>query len=291
MIEWFMSTHLICPYCSSGRVVKNGTREGRQRYKCQLCHGQFAGNGGGRGGHHFPVEQIAAAIEMYYSGKSYGKTVLGTLDTVGKKHSTQTVHSWVRTYTGVAVTEMGKLKASTLGAWLVRHMPVPGIGQSPFAYIWAVFDFGTNYMLAGLFRTDLDVEAARDVICRALAVSNRQPDSIVHYTFWPSDPALFPRKAAEVIAEEFPNASPTQAMLRPVGPFGGDFEGTFPPWPNARRFFRTAESAQRHLDGGMVVYNFFERQRELGGMTPGQWANVDYPFAGWVDVVQRGPER
>ena len=138
-------------------MVKNGTREGRQRYKCQLCHGQFARSEGGQGGHHFPVEQIAAAIEMYYSGKSYGKTVLGMLDTVGKKHSTQTVHIWVRTYTDVAVTEMRKRKASTSGAWLVRHMPVPGIGQSPFAYIWAVFDFGTDYMLAGLFRTDLDV--------------------------------------------------------------------------------------------------------------------------------------
>ena len=284
-------SHLICPYCSPGRVVKNGTRVGRQRYKCQLCNGQFTESEGGQGGHHFPVEQIAAAIEMYYSGKSYGKTVLGMLDIAGKKHSTQTIHSWVRIYTGVAVTEMRKRKASTGSGWLVRHMPVPGIGKSPLAYIWAVFDFRTDYMLAGLFRTDLDVEAARHVIRRALAVSNSQPDSIVHYMFWPSDPALFPPEAAEVIAEEFPNASPTPTRLRPVGPFGGNFEGTFPPWPKARRFFRTADSAQRHLDGGMVVYNFFERQRELGDMTPGQRANVDYPFAGWVDVVQRGPER
>ena len=68
---------ILCPYCQSDAVVKNGQRYGKQVYRCNGCRKQFK-NTGATNGHRMPADHIGAAIQDYYAGKSY-KQIAGTM--------------------------------------------------------------------------------------------------------------------------------------------------------------------------------------------------------------------
>ena len=51
------------------KVVRNGWRNGDQQYLCRGCGKKFAANGQALR-KQYPADQIAAAVDMYYSGMS-----------------------------------------------------------------------------------------------------------------------------------------------------------------------------------------------------------------------------
>ena len=64
------TVEILCPYCQSDAVVKNGKRYGHQQFKCRGCRKQFK-NTGATNGHKMPADHIGAAVQDYYAGKSY----------------------------------------------------------------------------------------------------------------------------------------------------------------------------------------------------------------------------
>ncbi len=39
---------LFCPYCDSEQIIRHGTAQGKQRYRCQSCTRTFGENPGSR---------------------------------------------------------------------------------------------------------------------------------------------------------------------------------------------------------------------------------------------------
>ena len=86
-----------CP--APGKVVKDGIRDGQQRYECKGCGNHFMAEG--KALHkQFPADQIADAIDMYYSGMSYKQVAENMEDTLDiTEPSKKTIHNWVKGYT------------------------------------------------------------------------------------------------------------------------------------------------------------------------------------------------
>ena len=60
---------IICKFCGSKDVVKDGLRKGVQDYWCKSCRRKFAGNNA-LPGMRVPADQVVAAVSMFYEGLS-----------------------------------------------------------------------------------------------------------------------------------------------------------------------------------------------------------------------------
>ena len=54
------------------------------------------------------------------------------------------------------------------------------------------------------------------------------------------------------------------------------------------RFVRNTDRRKipQRLAGWMITHNFFTKQRELGGSTPGQASGIRFPIDSWADLVK-----
>ena len=91
--------------------MKNGTRKGKQLYKCDGCEKQFR-DMGATNGRHIAADHIGAAIRMFYSGMSY-KQIAEAMEKMYDipEPSKQTIYAWVKKYTDDAVEQMRGHKA------------------------------------------------------------------------------------------------------------------------------------------------------------------------------------
>ena len=283
---------LSCPVCASRHVVKNGRRKERQLYRCQEGGHQFKSPEGL--GHHFPVEVVALAIHGYYWGMSY-REIARALEFYGYTSTTissQTPHHWVKRYIDRAIREIVGHRAVTGGHWVVVLMPyLAGDG-------WFVVDSDTGYILSAHFSFGWHAQAAREVIRKALAAAGPR-ESVISCIYRLCDvgcltegQSKYDKRIKAAIRRELPNA--TQAVSE-EGVDPDDLkvrvENYLPAWANEtdkRGRFRKIEAGQRCLNGGVIMYNFFIEQKELGGRTPGQAAKVNAPFGSWLDVVKMG---
>ena len=63
-----------CKYCGSHHVIKYGTYHGHQRFWCKDCERKFADNDA-LPEMQTPVEQVGAAISIFYEGQSLNSIV------------------------------------------------------------------------------------------------------------------------------------------------------------------------------------------------------------------------
>lgn len=271
---------VLCPYCQSDGVVKNGTRKGKQLYKCQSCRKQFRDTGA-TNGHHIAADQIGAALEMYYRGMSF-KQVGEAMERMYDRPepSKATIFEWVRDYTEQAAAEMEDHKAQTGDHWVADELVVDVGGEK--AWLWNVMDGKTRYILASHLSKERDGEAAKTVMRKALANADKPPDYIFTDKLRSYLPAL---------KEVLPKTKHFQSQG-----FAADInnnlserlQGTYRSRIKTLRGLDSLESGQRYLDGWQITYNLFRDHESLHGDTPGKRAKVNPSFTEWADVVKGG---
>ena len=63
-----MLTHtLFCPYCDSDQVIRHGTAQGKQRYRCRACMRTFRENPGSRA---YSAERKREILAAYHERTS-----------------------------------------------------------------------------------------------------------------------------------------------------------------------------------------------------------------------------
>lgn len=63
------------------------------------------------------------------------------------------------------------------------------------------------------------------------------------------------------------------------------FHGTLKGRVKIMRGLKSRETAKLIMDGWLIHYNFFRPHESLRNRTPGEEAEVDFPFKNWTDVV------
>ena len=272
------SVSLNCPACSSERVVKDGTRNGYQRYLCRGCDKRF-NTSGKTASRRFPPEVTGAAVRMFYSGMSYKRIAEHIEDGFDvAEPSKATIYEWVRDYTKEAVEEMDDRKAHTSGHWVADEMVVWVGGQK--YWNWNIMDSETRYILASHLSKNRDTRAATTVMRKAERASAEPPKSI-KTDKW--------RAYNRAIANVFPDAKhvKSEGLTAELNNNQSErLQGTFRQRTKTLRGLDTRASGQLYLDGWTLDYNLFRKHEALKNRTPAQAARVSPPFDEWEEVVE-----
>ncbi len=280
MAEFTVTQTVNCPYCAGEDVIKYGTRNGYQVFRCKTkgCEKRFNSTGTTHG-RKVPPEIIGAAIRMYYSGTSYkqiGEHLRDAYDI--PEPSKATVYEWVRDYTQAALAEMENYPAHTGGHWVVDEM-VLDVGGDKY-WNWNVMDSRTRYILASHLSSERDQKAAETVLRKASAASAEPPTQITTdrlRSYVPAIRKVFP-DAQHIQSEGLDNELNNNRSER--------VQGTFRDRTKTLRGLDSRASAQRYLDGWVMHYNLFREHEALGLRPPAEAAKVNAPFSEWADVTR-----
>ena len=102
---------MTCKYCGSTNIVKYGHFKNTQQWWCKDCQRKFADN---KALPHMktPIEQIAAALGMYYEGMSLNAVRRQLNQIYGNYPSDSTVYEWITRFTKKAVSYAAGLNCS-----------------------------------------------------------------------------------------------------------------------------------------------------------------------------------
>ena len=286
-----------CP--TPDKVVRDGWKNGQQRYECKGCGNHFFAEGKALY-KQFTAEQIADAIDMYYSGMSYKQVAENMEDTYDvPEPSKAAVHAWVKGYTrlaqrfmrgevgmdGTEATATGKpIFADVGGDWVADEMQIKVGGQR--MWNWNIMDKKTRYILAARVSPTRDTNDAIELFEKAQWNALRDPDTITTDglgSYVDAVKAVFPKTrhiVSEGIYEEVNNNMSER------------LQGSFRQRIKTQRGHETQRTSQDYLDGWVLDYNHFKDHEAHRGGSPAEAAKVaqQVPWKDWEDIARLGGE-
>ena len=150
------------------------------------------------------------------------------------------------------------------------------------AWLWNVMDGKTRYILATHLTPDRDANAARTVLRKAMAASDKAPDYFFSDKLRSYQPAL---------RELLPKVKHYQSegMTADINNnLSERLQGTFKDRIKTLRGL-SLETGQRYLDGWVFTYNHFREHESLNYDTPGKRAKSGLPFKECQETAKLGP--
>ena len=286
-----------CP--SPSNVIRNGVRNGQQRYECKTCKNYFMAEGRPLG-KWFTAQQIGDALDSYYSGMSYKQVAEGLEDTYDLPEPAKTtIFAWVKAYTrqglrlmagqvgadGTEMTATGKrVKADVGEHWVADEMVVRIGGQQ--WWLWNVMDVKTRYILAARLSHQRNLKDAIALFKKARANANKEPKTIKTdgLAAYPDGIKTVFHNTQHVVSEGVHEEVNNNLSER--------LQGSFRQRIKTQRGMEKRLTAQEYVDGWVLDYNFMKKHESLGGKVPADAAGVteQVPWDSWEDVVRLGGE-
>ena len=286
-----------CP--APKRVIKDGFKNGQQRYECKACGNNFFAEGKALY-KQFPADHIGAALDMYYSGMSYKQVAEHMEDNYDvPEPSKGSVHAWVKGYTrlaldymrgkvgsdGTSATATGKrIKADVGDEWVADEMVVRVGGRK--MWNWNIMDKKTRYILAVRVSPTRNTEDAMVLFEQAKMNAAREPESITTDglgSYVDAARAVFP-KTKHIVSE---------GIYEPVNNnLSERLQGSFRQRTKTQRGLEMQRTANEYMRGWALDYNHFKDHEAHGGGSPAEAAGVaqQVPWEKWEDIARLGGE-
>ncbi len=270
------SETITCKHCGSANVVKYGTKEGTQYYRCKECKRTFAWNEC-LSGMRYPPDQIATAISLFYDGLSID-AIRRQLDSIYHVYpSDSTVYEWIVRFSQQAVKEARFIKIKVGDLWICDETVLRIDGKN--VWFWDVIDDDTRFLLnsrVSYSRTTKDAQALFEQTSKR---ANKVPKTVITdklYAYLDGLELAFGADTEHIQSKGFSVQPNTNLIER--------FHGTLKARTKVMRGLKNLESAIEFTDGWLVNYNFFRPHEALGGKTPAEVAKADFPYKSWRDV-------
>lgn len=270
---------VVCKFCGSKNVVKNGVRTGDiQYYKCRDCKRAFAGNNALES-MKYPPEQIASAISLFYDGLSID-AIRRQLDSLYQVYpSDSTVYEWIVRYTKAAVKDAKFSNIKVGSVWLADET-VLRLDQHVQVWFWDLIDNDTRFLLASHMSTTRTTKDAQALMEKAWERAQKTPRII--YTdklaaYLDGIELTFGADTKHRHGSPFDVGNSTNLIER--------FHGTIKARTKVMRGMHNKQTAMLIMDGWLINYNFFRPHESLKNKTPGEVAKADFQFKSWLDVV------
>jgi transposase-like protein len=270
---------ITCKYCGSHRVIKYGHYRGIQRFLCKDCKRKFADNDA-LPDMKTPIDQVGAAISMYYEGQSLNK-VCRLLNQIYHSYpSDSTVYRWIAKFTKQATNEAKSYKPNVGDVWVVDETMLDIDGKN--VWFWDIIDAKTRFLLAFRLSRSRATKEAALVLNEARRRAGKSPKKI-----------LTDKMGAYVNAVELVFGADTKHIQ--TKPFTVEvntnlierFHGTLKDRTKVMRGLKDIKSARLITDGFLIHYNYLRPHEALKGKTPAEVAGVKYPYHNWQEVVAK----
>lgn len=287
-VQYTTVTSIICKFCGSADVVKDGPRNGVQYYWCKACKRKFAGNNA-LPGMRMPPDRIASAVNLFYEGLSLDEIRRTIEHDYGVKPSDSTVYEWVMRFTDVAVRKERGHKAHTGTTWAADEtvLNVAGSrtkeGSDNTIWFWDVMDEKTRFLLASHMsqtRTILDAESLFNQARERAVAAPRYIVTDKLSAYIDGIERVFGADAQHIQSQGMTTDTHNNLIER--------FHGTLKQRTKVMRGLKSKETGQILLAGWLVHYNYFRPHEGLRGKTPAEAARVNFPYRSWREVVEDG---
>ena len=285
-------TYVLCKFCGSKDVVKDGVRSGVQYYWCKACQRKFAGNQA-LPGMRVPPDRIATALSLFYEGLSLqeiARSVAQIFD--DSQPSDSTIYEWVARFTQEAIIKAQGYRAHTGPLWAADEtvLDVAGgrtkTGAENTIWFWDVIDEQTRFLLASHLSRTRTTRDAQALFTQAGERAAHMPTHIVTdklAAYIDGIERVFGADTVHVQAEGMASPSHNNFIER--------FHGTLKQRTKVMRGLKSPTTARLVLDGWLIHYNFFRPHESLRGKTPAEAAQVGFPYSNWKDIVMAGVPR
>lgn len=284
---------ILCKYCNSTEIVKNGTRKtkmGRKtRYLCKNCNGTFVLDDGFKKAK-FTPEIITACLDLYFKGTSTRKIVDHLMLFNGLKIHHTTILKWVKKYTQVINEYVSTLQPDVGETWHADEMMIKANGD--LSWLWNVIDGETRFLLSTLVSKRRSIVEARQVFRRARDQAKARPAEMVTDGLWSYKRAF---------TKEFHTIRGTKPRLtHKAGPSKPDhnnkverLNGTIREREKVMRGLQNEETAEVLMEGFKNYYNFIRPHQALHGMTPAEMAGLDLNLGEnkWKELIKQAVKK
>lgn len=262
---------MICKYCDSTHVVKNGKVKGKQVFKCKTCGHRFTK------GSAFPKMRtesriISTSIDLYFEGLSVRK-IQNQIEKIFDVHVSQmTVWKWVMKYSKLVSEFVEIFKPQLLGIWKVDETAIKCRGIQK--WFWEIIDEQTKFLVASHLS---GVRTAKDAIAlfdRAVKIAKRKPISIYvdglpayekgyNKVFWTSRKDTRPELVRKVGLRAVNSNNSVERL-----------HGTLKDRIKPTRGLKDEETVRTLLEGWVVHYNYVRKHQSLN-RTPAQACGIE----------------
>jgi len=262
---------MVCKYCDSTHVVKDGKKGDKQQYLCKDCGHKFVD------GSSFPKMRIesriiSTSIDLYYEGLSVRKVQTQIAKIFGVHVSQTTVWKWLMKYSSLVSEFVETLKPQVLGIYKVDETAIKCKGVQK--WFWEIIDDQTKFLVASHLsgaRTTEDVIALFE---KSMKITKRRPISI----YVDGLPA-YVKGYNKVFRTLRKDARPE--LIRKVGLRAVNsnnsverLHGTLKDRIKPMRGLKDEEPVRSLLDGWVIHYNYVRKHQSLEGKTPAQASGI-----------------
>jgi transposase-like protein len=271
-------TNIVCKYCRSKDVVKNGLYKNSQYWLCRACGHAFLNN------HNLPrmkyaPDTIANAVHSYYSGNSINNICKSIEPRYNVLPSSSTVYGWVKKLTEIALTEEQKYNPLVSTCWIVAET-VLRLNRKAY-YLYNVIDFKTRFLLAITLTGSENRYDTASLLLAASQKAQKTPDELISSNSQAYRDGLKMPFGGQTNKIRFTPLSALEPNASSTDYCQGTLIERLKPWYGAEGQSRT----QVILDGFAFHYNYMRINENLGSV-PATAAMIKNSFRSWLDVIR-----
>ena len=263
---------MMCKYCDSEKVVKNGKLRGKQTYLCKGCGHRIVNPKS------FPDMRtesrvIATAIDLYFEGLSVRKVQNQLHKIFGVQSSQVSVWNWIMKYSKLVSEFVETLKPQVLGIYKVDETAIKcrGVG----AWFWEIIDEQTKFLVASHLSKSRPTKEAIKLFEKAVKIAKKKPVSI----YVDGLPAYIKayNKVFRTIRKDTRPEFIRRVGLRAVNSNNTveRLHGTLKDRIKPMRGLKDEETVRTLLEGWVVHYNYVRKHQSLDGRTPAQVCGIE----------------
>ena len=277
---------MICKYCDSTHVVKNGKVRGKQSYLCKNCGHRIVNPKS------FPnmkteARVISTAIDLYYEGLSVRKVANQIKKIFGVQSSQVSVWNWILKYSKFVTDFVEAFKPQLVGIYKVDETAIKCKGLD--AWFWEIIDQDTKFLVASHLSKSRPIKEAIALFEKAVKIAKRKPLSI-YVDGLPAYIKAYNKVFRTMRKEDRPELI-RRVGLRAVNSNNSveRLHGTLKDRLKPMRGLKGMETVRTLLEGWVIHYNYVRKHQSLKGKTPAQASGIDIENS-WHTLIKEATE-
>jgi len=268
---------ILCKFCGSSDIVKNGTYEGTQRWLCRSCKRGFVDNNALPKMKH-PIRMIASVLSMYMRGMSENDIKEHLKINWDYSPTDATIFRWVQRMVEVANDITRDYQPNVGDEWVADETAI-FIGGEKY-WLFDIIDAKTRFLLATHLTPTRNIEDVKTLMDRAEAKSGKTPKVVI------TDSLKSYIDGIELAYGADTKHIQTKGLTAEINTnIIERWHGTLKDRTRVMRGFKNVNSAQTTLDGWITHYNFLRPHESLNDKTPAEAAGISSPYRTWLDVI------
>src|SRR4030042_6255114 len=272
-----------CNHCGSTNVVKFGSYNGVPRYWCNDCKRKFTDKDT-LFKMKTPINQVAAAIGMYYDGLSQNKVRFQLKRIYNTDVSDFAVYNWIELFTKDAIKITDSYQPNTGYVWLADETAIKIGDRKQQCWLLSIIDVKTRFLLAARLSQYRRVEDIQEVLKEAYNRSGRLPKVIMTdhlHAYVHAIPTIFVDKTKHLQVKKL-TAKPNNNIIERM-------QGTIKSRLKTMRGLKSLDTARIVIDGFLINYNYFRPHETLFGQAdtkPAPKAGIKFPYHSWEELIK-----